>query len=410
MKSFRYSGKMGDGTIQEGVIQAADQEEARSALARKNIIVLSIGEEGEKKEKAGISWKNLTASLGGVHVKTEELANFSYELSILLESGITLADALSLYAGDSRSAFQQEVRSINEEVRAGRPFSDSLHKREKIFPPIFSALVKSGEQSGTLPVVLKQLARYSERLEAVRNKIISSASYPMVVAGLAFIVIMALVVYVVPNFARIYQQLGAPIPEATRIFLDIGRYRDLIFFVFVVIALTAFFFFGIYGKTPSGRIVIDRLKLYLWIMGPIFREVAISNFLQTLGMLYERGIKLHEAIDLAAEASGNKYIEGLLKRLRKGVVEGQKLSDVMEKQKILQSESLGMVRAGEKSGEIGEILGKLSEIITTRAENKIGKLLNMMEPALIAFIAFFVGGSIIALAAPILNLSALLNK
>lgn len=407
---YRYFARTEDNSEQEGTIEAPSKTEAQAILARRDIIATRIEEEKTHIQKKKKPASRIIKSLFKRKASEEELANLSYELSILLESGLNLPDALTLYAGESGDYFDEELRSVVEEVRGGTPFSEALHKRQRDFPPVFSAMVHSGEKAGNLPSVLQVLSRYFEKMESIKSQVISAASYPIFVAMLAFMVILSLVIFIVPIFARIYEHLGIHLPLATRIFLSIGQHRDTVLVTLIVIAAAMIGVSTLAGRSGKGREQIDRIKLSLWLLGPIFRDVALTNFSVTLGMLCENGLRLHEAIDLAAEACGNVYMEKTLKSLKKSLYEGRALSQILSERDIMDSRRLGMVKAGERSGNIGEVLMKLSDIIFNQVDHKIKRLLGLLEPAMVLVIGIAVGGAIISLALPILNLSSFLNK
>ena len=410
---FRYFTVNDEGSQEEGTIEASSSKEAQEILARRDIIATKIESEEAHREKeqepiARVS--SVSRKIFGKKASVEDLADLSYELSILLESGLSLPDALTLYAGDSENCFDRELRSVVGEVRGGTSFSEALKKREQTFPAVFSAMVHSGEKAGKMPSVLQVLAKYFEQMDDIKNRMISAASYPLFVAVLAFVVIFALIIFIVPIFAKIYNHMGIKLPLVTRIFLSVGNHKNLILSLLALIVIGIVAICSLAGKNPRFRERIDRLKISLWLTGPISRDMAITNFSVTMGMLCENGLKLHEAIDLAAEASGNIYMEKKLKSLKKGLCEGKSLSSVLSEKKIMDSKRLGMIKAGEHSGNIGGVLMKLSEIIFTQVDHKIKRLLGMLEPVLVIIIGIAVGSAIISLALPILNLSSFLNK
>ena len=407
---FKYYARNDDGSQQEGIIEASGSEEAQEILARKDIIATKIEEMEAHRERREKPVKRISKKIMGKKASSEELANLSYELSILLESGLSLPDALTLYAGDSSDNLDRELRGVVEEIRGGTPFSEALSKREKTFPPVFTAMVHSGEKAGNMPSVLKVLTRYFEKMDNIKNQVISAASYPLFVAVLAIVVIFSLIIFIVPVFAKIYDHLGIKLPLATRIFLSVGDHRNIFLGILVLFIVGIIGILHFAAKNAGAREKLDKIKLSLPLLGTVTNDIAITNFTVTMGMLCENGLKQHEAIDLAAEASGNAYTEKTLKALKKGLCEGKALSSVLSEKEIMDSKRLGMIKAGEHSGHIGKVLIKLSEIIFTQVDHKIKRLLGMLEPALVIVIGIAVGSAIISLALPILNLSSFLNK
>lgn len=396
MPRFAYTAHDEKGAVIRDIVEAVDRDDAVRQLARRDLIVVRI-------EVA----QDASAKARGAPASAPELAAFAYELSVVLEAGISLPVALGNYAGGGEATpFMRELRDITEEVRSGSPLSTCLERRPGTFPPIFPALVRSGEESGGLATSLSQLSRHFERIDALRNTVVQTAAYPFVVACMAFVIVFALVVFVVPRFAAIYEQLNVALPAPTRFFLLLGRYSTTL-----LIATSAMLLVGVplavtFQRSERGQVLLDRVLLRLGPIGAVTRDVAMATFCQTLGLLYERGIKIHDAVVLAATACGNRVLAARLGRLSEGVRTGTPLSQLMEKEHLLDERYLGMIRAGESTGQIGVMLAKVAEIVSNRAESRIKKLLSLLEPALITMIAVVVGGIVIALATPILNLQA----
>lgn len=396
MKRFTYSAHNDKGEVVNDAISAIDRDDAVQRLARLDLIVTRIEEE-----------RDGTGQKRGVVVPISELSAFAYEMSVVLEAGIALPNALESYAmsgGDT--AFMRELREITEEVRAGDPLSTCLERRPATFPVIFPSLVRTGEEGGGLATSLGQLSRHFERLQELRNTVVQTASYPLIVAVMAFFVIFGLVIFVVPRFASIYEQLEVPIPLPTQVFLTLGKYSSVVLGATVLLAVVAVVIWQTVLRSAAGELAIDRLLLSLGPIGSVTRDVALATFCQTLSILYERGVKIHDAVSLAADACGNRVLATRLARLSESVRAGTPLSDAMGDDKLIELRYLGMIRAGESAGEIGKMLKKVAELMSTRAEIRTKRMLALLEPAMILGIALTVGGVIIALAAPILNLQA----
>ncbi|NDD29779.1 MAG: type II secretion system F family protein [Proteobacteria bacterium] len=395
MARFSYTAHAEGGAVIRDVIEAVDRDEAQRLLAQRDLIVVRIEVE-----------QTASAKSTGASASVQDLAAFAYELSVVLDAGIALPTALGSYATSGDTPFMRELRDITEEVRAGSPLSACLERRPNTFPAIFPALVRSGEESGGLATSLSQLSRHFERIDGLRNTVTQTAAYPFVVACMAFLIVFALVVFVVPRFAAIYEQLNVAIPAPTRFFLMLGRYSTAISALTAMLLVVGVPLLISFGRTERGQRLRDAVTLRLGPIGSVVRDLAMATFCQTLGLLYDRGIKIHDAVSLAAAACGNIVLAERLGRLSEGVRAGTPLSTLMQSEHLLEDRYLGMVRAGESTGQIGVMLAKVAEITSTRAESRIKKLLSLLEPALITMIAVVVGGIVIALAAPILNLQA----
>lgn len=412
MKTYRYQAKDIKGNDRDGTVKAASKSEAEGMLVRQDLIVIELEEsvEGETPKETRKRLLSVAQSQLGM-VPPDELAQFFYEMSVLLQAAVPVPDALDLYlSGSAKTPLERELHDVVTEVRAGGSLSDALRRRDRIFPPICAALVKSGESSGTMPRVFRQLSTFFDESQKVRDRIVSAATYPMVVAALAGLVVLGLVLVVAPRFAQIYEQIGLPLPLATRIFLELGNH-DVAVLAISLVALALMVGGVLWLRTsPQGPMAADRLKLRLWVVGPVLRQVALASFCHTLAMLQESGMRTPEAVDLAADAAGNRVVTEQVRKMRDGLLGGQPLSAVAAHEKVFSAHDIGMIRTGETSGQLSLMLTKLGDLLSARAEARITKLLSLVEPLLISFIAVGVGGTVLALAFPILNLPALLSQ
>ena len=412
MKTYRYQAKDIKGHDRDGTVKAATKAEAEAVLVRQDLIVIELAEETAAASPQSAQKRLLGAAQLQLGITSQaELARFCYEMSVLLQAAVPVPEALDIYlSGLGKGPFERELREVLAEVRAGTALSDALRRRDRTFPPICAALVKSGEASGTMPRVFRQLSSFFTESQAVRDRVVSAATYPLVVATLAGLVVLGLVLVIAPRFALIYEQIGLPLPFATRVFLEIGNHGLALLGLAVAIIVGGAGALLWMRSSPRGPMTADGLKLRLWIVGPVLRDVALASFCQTLAMLNDSGMRTPDAIDLAADAAGNRVVAEQVRKMRDGLLGGQPLSAVAAHENLLTAHDLGMIRTGESSGQLSLMLAKLGDLLAAQAESRMTKLLSLVEPLLISFIALFVGGTVLALAFPILNLPALLGQ
>ncbi|HXE71898.1 MAG TPA: type II secretion system F family protein, partial [Candidatus Nitrosotenuis sp.] len=272
---YRYRALDPQGKASHGTIEAPTEEQAMTLLARQDLVVQEIREVDRETPPRPAPKARIPE--GGV--SAEELASFAYELSALLSSGVQLAQALELQVKDrTRGRMDPVVLDLLRQVRAGTPFSQALESHPGVFPPIFPALVRSGEGTGNVDKALAQLSDFFEKIDQVKNRILSAMSYPVVVSGMALVIITALFIFMVPRFNQIYEQIGVPVPTITRLVLDLGQYADEAVLTLVLAAALATPVLRRVLSTPAGRLAADRLKLRLPVVGEVFRQVALANF------------------------------------------------------------------------------------------------------------------------------------
>ncbi len=407
MKKFSYTGEDSEGKSTLGTLEAETKEGALTMLGQRDLVITSIKEIGEEGKEAPFKFQFKFATMDDPKVSLEELSSFAYEMSALLGAGVSLPNALELQLAEKRSSkFNEVIKDVLKDVRAGTAFSKALSNHPETFPPIYPALVRASEGSGTLEKSMQNLSDYFESLNEIRNRIITTMSYPVFVVICAIILLSGLFVFAVPKFSHIYTEIGVPLPLFTRIMVDIGQAADKVIIVSVVLIVVFLFPILAFIRSGKGNLFLDRLKLKIPMVGGIVTEIAIANFCKNLAVLNSNGVGLIESVDLSAHACGNSYIISELLVIEKPLNEGKLLSEALKSVPIFPAQVIGMLEAGEKSGKLPEMLQRMSDFSNKRVSHQIERLMSFMEPMLILLVGVFVGTAIIALALPILNISS----
>lgn len=400
-ETFRYTAFDADGKTHTGTLQARSEDQAMEQLSRQGLTASSV--------KAVATGDTGGASTSGKlrAVSDEELASFAYELSALIQAGVSLAPALELLVKDDESsAISAVTLALLRDVRAGTRFSEALERYPDTFPPIFAALVRAGEGNGNMHRSLGQISEYLEQADEARNKIMSSLAYPTIVCGMAFTIITALFLFMVPRLRAIYEQLGVPIPPFTAGLLELGSIADGLAILVLVVGFLGFPTLRTFLRSQKGQRMLDSLKLKLPVLGSVFREIALASFNKTLALLHDSGIVLHEGVRLAAAASGNHEMQRLFESAVGPLREGRPLASVLGSLNVCSQKMLGMIEAGEKSGNLSEMLAKMAEFSENRVRHRVDRLMSLLEPLTIGFLGVMVGAAVIVLGAPLMNLSS----
>lgn len=407
MKKFSYTGEDSGGKSTLGTVEAETKEEALTILGQRDLIITSINETGEGSKDTPFHFEFKLATQAEPRVSLENLSSFAYEMSALLGAGVSLPNALELQLTEKRgSGFNEVLKDVLKDVRAGTPFSKALSNHPETFPPIYAALVRASEGSGTLEKSMQSLSDYFESLNEIRNRIITAMSYPVFVVICAIILLSGLFIFAVPRFASIYTQIGVPLPLFTRIMVDIGEAADKVIIVAAVLLVVFCIPILTFIRSGKGSLFLDKLKLKIPMVGSIITEIAIANFCKNLAVLNSSGVGLIESVDLSAHACGNSYIINELMVIEKPLNEGKMLSEALKSVPVFPAQVIGMLEAGEKSGKLSEMLKRMADFSNRRVEHEIERLMSFMEPMLILLVGIFVGTAIIALALPILNISS----
>jgi len=396
MAIYVWRGRNRFGDIVVGERVAASIEELRRALQREQITVLEV-----KPKRPAISIPFFRRE----KVKLKDLAVFSRQLSVLIDAELPLIQSLNILAEQTKNKyFQRVIRTIRSDVEAGSTLNQAMRKHPKAFDDLYCNLVASGEQSGSLDVMLRRLAEYNEKILRLRAKVRQAMIYPSAIIIFAILVAIFLLWRVIPVFANIFTELGASLPFLTRTIIGLSHFvqRFIILIILGLIALVILFRY--YRKTPTGRWTIDRLILKIPVLGPLMRKVAVSRFTRTLSTLVSGGVAMLESLQITATTAGNVIIEKAVLDARKAVAEGRSLNESLAETGQFPFMLTQMVSVGEATGTLDEMLAKLADFFDEEVDTAVAALLSVLEPMLIIFVGLMVGTLIISMYLPIFSL------
>jgi type IV pilus assembly protein PilC len=343
-------------------------------------------------------------------VKVKDLAVFSRQFATMVNSGLPLLRSLAILEEQTESKKLAEVvGEMRLDVEQGSSLSAAMAKHPKSFDRLYVSMCKAGEASGTLDTTLLRLADAAEREVALRQKIKSAMTYPVVVFGLVVLILAAMLLFVVPTFEDLYANLGGQLPLPTRILLAVSEaFRG--FFVFIVAgAILAAYLFRRWLKTPRGRARFDRFKLNVWIFGPLFHKTALSRFARTLGVLSRSGVPILQALDITGESVNNAVLAEAIKDIQAGVKEGESLAVPLSRHEIFPPMVVQMMAVGEETGALDNMLEKIADFYDSEVTAAVESLTSLIEPVMIAVVGGAVGVIVISLYMPLFNIINLIR-
>jgi len=338
-------------------------------------------------------------------VRLKELAVYSRQLSVLIDAELPLIQSLNILAEQTRNKyFKRVILSVREDVEAGSSLNQAKRKFPRVFDDLFCNLVGSGEQSGSLDVMLRRLAEYIEKIVKLRAQVRQAMIYPSAIVVFAILVAIFLMWKVIPVFASIFRELNASMPMITIIIIRISNFvSNYIHFVFLgLIALV--FLFRFYRRTPQGRWTVDRLLLRAPLFGNLLSKVAISRVTRTLSTLLSGGVSMLESLKITASTSGNVLIEKSVFDARKQVSEGKSLTESFRSTGRFPFMMCQMVNVGEATGTLDQMLNKLADFYDDEVAGTVAALLSILEPMLLIVVGGIVGGLILSMYLPIFDL------
>jgi type IV pilus assembly protein PilC len=401
-QTYAYKVRDRRGSLHTGEIDADSTDLVMAKLRELDYIPLEIKakSQGMKREFHIIP----------ARVKVKDLAVFSRQFATMVNSGLPLLRTLAILEDQTESKKLAEVvGEMRLDVERGSSLSASMSKHPKTFDRLYVSMCKAGEAAGTLDSVLLRLADAAEREVALRQKIKSAMTYPVVVFGLVLLILAAMLLFVVPTFKDLYSSLGGTLPLPTRVLLALSEaFRSLFLFI-VGGAILAAYLLRRWLKTPRGRAVLDRLKLKVWIFGPLFHKSALSRFARTLGVLSRSGVPILQALDITSETVNNAVLSDAIKDVQAGVKEGESLAEPLSRHEIFPPMVVQMMAVGEETGALDTMLEKIADFYDDEVTAAVESLTSLIEPVMIAVVGGAVGAIVISLYMPLFNIINLIR-
>lgn len=410
MAKFTYSGIKPDGSEATGKISADSADEATAKLSAQGIMVSKISELSAPKVAASTGAKPKKSKKAfsiGRPINEEGLTIFTRQLSTLLQAGLPLVKAIDVMSKqEKRPAFRAVLLDLADNVRSGNPFSDGLLRYPKVFDHLYVNMVRAGEAGGVLDVVLERLSIFKEKTLKTKKKVKSAMIYPIVVMVVAFLIVTGLMIFVVPKFQNIFNDMlqGAPLPVPTQILIAISNFITSNIIIIVVALFALFFGFKFFKGTPTGKKLWDRFILKLPQFGELFTKAIIARFTRTFSTLMSSGVPILQSILITRDILDNNVYEKSITKVHDAVRDGEPMAKSMEREKVFPDMVTSMVEVGEESGDLPEMLGRVADNYEEDVDNAVTSITSIIEPIMIVFLAVVVGGIVVALFLPIVKI------
>lgn len=348
-------------------------------------------------------------------VKQAQLIMFTTQLSVMIDSGVVLSDALDAIAKQTEhGVFKEILDNITEQVKSGEMFSKALSDYPRAFNKMFVSMVRASEASGKMVEMLQILTGYQNFESDTRKKIKGALTYPIIMALMAVAATGTLMFFVLPRFMRIYESRGAALPKITHVLVGfsnfIGNPQNLMTVATVlVVSVMGFIYFA---GTATGRKVLDLIKIRMPIIGTMFVDMVVTRSMRILATMVNTGVSLLDAIEVMQGACDNYYFSQLWKQVDRKIRDGYQLSEsimVSSKEGLIAPGILQMLRAGEKSGKLGDVCDKVSIFYEKKLENSIRSVMAMIEPLMITVLGAVIGTIAIALLLPVFRISSVIS-
>ncbi len=404
MLEYKYVAKDRLGNVSTDTVRAKDVSAVVTHLKREGYLPLKVKEIKSTRKK----FKALMFSASG-RVRMKEIVVFTRQLAATLSAGLVLVESLDVVSDEMENKyFQTIIRTIKRDIQGGTDFSTALSRYPNIFTVGYVALVKAGEATGRLYKSMTDLAGYMENSERIKEKVKSAMSYPLFILCFAFLVVLAVVFFLIPKFEEMFSQAGAELPLLTRIVVGASHFGLAAWPYILGAIIVSIFVFKKSLKTRACRKIFDKLMIRVPIIGKdIIHKSLMAQFCHTLSALLSGGVGLSTSLDITSRVVHHIPTEDAIGHIRDQVVAGANMSDEIRVQKVFPSLVGKMVAVGERTGTIDEMLKRTAKYYDDELDNTIQKLTALIEPVLIIFIGGFICIIIVALYLPIFNVTKL---
>ncbi len=401
MATFAYKAKIkSNGATSRGTLDAPNQDAAMQRLQSNGLEVLSIK---QKAESTGMALK----MPGTSGVSGRDLVVFSRQLSTMIDSGLPIVQALDLLGSQEANPHFKKVQlAVKADVETGMPFGDALRKHPSVFSPLYCSLVTAGEIGGVLDTILQRLCTQIEKSEAMKRKIKSSLTYPVGTLIVAIVICIFMLWKVIPTFQDMFSSMGGELPSLPQFLVDASNWvsSNIVYILLTVVAVPTAIYFAL-KQRPIKR-AVDSFALMVPGIGDVIRKSAVSSFTRTLGTMISSGVPLLDALAIVSDSVGNIAVQEAILFVRSRLSEGSTLADPLQVTGIFPNMVVQMIRVGEETGALDTMLNKIADFYDEEVDDAIGKMMSMIEPLMMVFLAFIVGGMLIGMYLPIFSMSS----
>jgi len=395
---YSYQAKDSAGIKKTGTIEARSKEAVLDFLSNEGLFPIEVLQQGSEKEKGALDRK-ITLFEG---VSMKDVAIFSRQLSIMIDSNVPPAEAIEALGDQTRNAFfKEKIYNISKDVREGTQLSKALSKYPKIFSVFYVNMIKSGEVSGNLPRILEKVASHLENEYEIRSKVTGAMTYPAVILVIFVLIFAVIMIFVIPGLVEVLRDTGQELPLATRIIMGISDFFVNFWYIVVLMFGGIILFFVKYPKTPSGKDLFDRTLLKLPVLGNFYKSLFLTRFAENFSTLISAGITINEALEVVAKLIGNNVYQEAILTAKEKVVKGESISNVLsQRPDIISPLFVQMVSVGEKTGKLDSSLENVVRFYKRETEVFIDSLSSIIEPLLIIGLALMVGLLVAAVLLP----------
>jgi type IV pilus assembly protein PilC len=378
----------------KGVVEAESKQSVADQLKARGLIVLDIVDKKKSKEIKLFE-----------RVKPGDLTVMTRQLSTMVSSGVTILRALHVLEAQTESDLLRETLvKVRKDVEAGLPLSDAFARHPKVFNPLYVAMTRAGETGGMLEEALIRVADQLEKDDSLRRQVKSAMAYPGVIVSFAFIVLLALIAFLVPVFEGVFEEFGGELPAMTKLTVAMSNFVTGRWYLLIAILVGGFVAFTKWRKSEVGRPQWDRLRLRIpFKIGTVIQKVALARWSRTLSALVSAGVPILQAIDITGRTAGNTVIEKAMDDVLDSVKRGGTISAPLKNAPVFPVMVTHMVGVGEETGALDQMLTKVADFYEDQVDAAVKSLTSILEPVMIVLVGGIVGFIVISMYLPLFS-------
>ncbi len=398
MPLYTYIARDIQGVDHKGTIETVDERQAARIISRRGLIIVSLKKKDERTTGLFDKFFN-KVSFNDVVVATRQLAT-------MIESGLVLSEGIDILSEEQESkAFKTVLSEISRDIKSGMDLATALGKHPDVFPPIYISLIKSGEQSGKLDVILNQLANNLEKDREFKSKVRGAMIYPIMVIGMMIVVMFVMMIFVIPKLTSLYTQSSMDLPLPTKVLMITSSFFVNFWWMIILFMVVGFIAFKKWVATPDGRYKFDAFLLKVPIISKIIVDTSMTNFTRTFGLLITAGIPFLEALTIVASVISNSVYKKALQDTFRGVERGLTFSAQLQAVGVFPNIVSSMFRVGEETGKVDKVAFRMADYFETESDQMLKNLTVVIEPVILVVLGLGVGFLVLSIILPIYKLT-----
>ncbi|MFH0938452.1 MAG: type II secretion system F family protein [Planctomycetota bacterium] len=424
MPTFIYEAMDGQGKEIKAEIDARSEAEAADKIRALNYFPTKVLPKGGK-IKGGSSTsvpgmgtpQAVARKRGGFSlsfsVNQKQLTQFTRQFATLLDAGLPLVRSLDILHNQLKVGLLKiAIGDVKEDVEGGSSLSEAMSKHPAVFDKLYVNMIRAGEAGGVLDDILNKLAEYREKAQRLQQKVIGALVYPIAVVTIAGCILAAIMIFIIPKFEDMFKEMGMAggLPLPTQILMNVANTMVQFWYILIFTPVLVWLAVKLFGRTPAGRLLIDKIKLKIPIFGIIISKQSISRFCRTLGTLINSGVPILDALSIIKNATGNQVVANAVESVHNSIKEGDTIADPLRHSGVFDDMVVNMIQVGEETGELDKMLIKVADNYDNDVDTLVGALMSLLEPILIIGMGGTVGFIVISLFLPLLSIIENIGK